>query len=194
MKRHIRRHFPGCLRPWPWEPWKCGVIHNGLIWSYLERQVHYRNFPDGWNLGYDSISFSGIVTVTSMPDLFLTQGFHGDPTYPTDIYEKSPTEARLELERKTRLEPTSATWIRAFLYSPRPSNGGRTGPRVRGTMLRSGHEKRSVVNWPEERKTRLELATPTLARSCSTNWAISAIGRAKIGINFLFPNFFKNIR
>ena len=25
-----------------------------------------------------------------------------------------------------------------------------------------------------ERKTRLELATPTLARSCSTNWAISA--------------------
>ena len=26
-----------------------------------------------------------------------------------------------------------------------------------------------------ERKTRLELATPTLARSCSTNWAISAI-------------------
>ena len=26
----------------------------------------------------------------------------------------------------------------------------------------------------KERKTRLELATPTLARSCSTNWAISA--------------------
>ena len=27
---------------------------------------------------------------------------------------------------------------------------------------------------PSERKTRLELATPTLARLCSTNWAISA--------------------
>ena len=27
-----------------------------------------------------------------------------------------------------------------------------------------------------ERKTRLELATPTLARWCSTNWAISAFG------------------
>ena len=26
-----------------------------------------------------------------------------------------------------------------------------------------------------ERKTRLELATPTLARLCSTNWAISAL-------------------
>ena len=26
-----------------------------------------------------------------------------------------------------------------------------------------------------ERQTRLELATPTLARSCSTNWAIAAI-------------------
>ena len=30
----------------------------------------------------------------------------------------------------------------------------------------------------EERKTRLELATPTLARLCSTNWAISALSWA----------------
>ena len=36
----------------------------------------------------------------------------------------------------------------------------------------------------KERKTRLELATPTLARLCSTNWAISAflISLAKVGI------------
>ncbi len=58
---------------------KMRVIHNGLIWDYLEKQVHFPNFPDGWNLGDDSISFSGIVTVASMPDLFLAQGFHGDP-------------------------------------------------------------------------------------------------------------------
>ena len=32
-----------------------------------------------------------------------------------------------------------------------------------------------VTVWFPERKTRLELATPTLARLCSTNWAISAI-------------------
>ena len=32
----------------------------------------------------------------------------------------------------------------------------------------------SVTAWFSERKTRLELATPTLARLCSTNWAISA--------------------
>ena len=31
-----------------------------------------------------------------------------------------------------------------------------------------------------ERKTRLELATPTLARLCSTNWAISAFASAKV--------------
>ena len=34
---------------------------------------------------------------------------------------------------------------------------------------------RPVVSQDFERKTRLELATPTLARLCSTNWAISAI-------------------
>ena len=58
---------------------------------------------------------------------------------------------------------------------------------------------RHVGKWKRisERKTRLELATPTLARLCSTNWAISAFWRrffrnasAKV---LLFPkltNFF----
>ena len=41
--------------------------------------------------------------------------------------------------------------------------------------------KRFPIEWEnlrfdvKERKTRLELATPTLARLCSTNWAISAL-------------------
>ena len=50
--------------------------------------------------------------------------------------------------------------------------------------------------WLLERKTRLELATPTLARLCSTNWAISANfpnGIAKVGIFSLLPNFFEKI-
>ena len=34
--------------------------------------------------------------------------------------------------------------------------------------------KKTAKSCPQERKTRLELATPTLARLCSTNWAISA--------------------
>ena len=39
-----------------------------------------------------------------------------------------------------------------------------------------------------ERKTRLELATPTLARSCSTNWAISAKDACSIKfISFCIP-------
>ena len=37
------------------------------------------------------------------------------------------------------------------------------------------------VHSSKERKTRLELATPTLARLCSTNWAISAVSW-KLGI------------
>ena len=43
------------------------------------------------------------------------------------------------------------------------------------------YKSRALANWAKEantfeveRKTRLELATPTLARLCSTNWAISA--------------------
>ena len=51
-----------------------------------------------------------------------------------------------------------------------------------------------------ERKTRLELATPTLARLCTTNRAISAFcnpylcfGIAKLGIFSDFPNFFEKI-
>ena len=38
-----------------------------------------------------------------------------------------------------------------------------------------------------ERKTRLELATPTLARLCSTNWAISAVLRFSLFKPFLLP-------
>ena len=41
-----------------------------------------------------------------------------------------------------------------------------------------GHNREKLWNliWNvNERQTRLELATPTLARSCSTNWAIAAI-------------------
>ena len=54
-----------------------------------------------------------------------------------------------------------------------------------------------------ERKTRLELATPTLARLCSTNWATSAFlfsqtlflsfGIAKVRKKSLLPNFFAKI-
>ena len=46
--------------------------------------------------------------------------------------------------------------------------------------------------WLLEQKTRLELATPTLARLCSTNWATSAYfpnGIAKVRRIFKLPNF-----
>ena len=41
-------------------------------------------------------------------------------------------------------------------------------------LLAIGHQLLAFGFRRLERKTRLELATPTLARSCSTNWAISA--------------------
>ena len=45
----------------------------------------------------------------------------------------------------------------------------------RGKIPRSIYKQKKTANsCPQERKTRLELATPTLARLCSTNWAISA--------------------
>ena len=47
---------------------------------------------------------------------------------------------------------------------------GDSGPRVRVVFERSGYKKKGQwVTDLMERKTRLELATPTLARSCSTN-------------------------
>ena len=46
------------------------------------------------------------------------------------------------------------------------------------SLYRTHSEAKNFILWKKlniiERKTRLELATPTLARSCSTNWAISA--------------------
>ena len=47
-------------------------------------------------------------------------------------------------------------------------------------------ESNDSASFFSERKTRLELATLTLARLCSTNWAISAIADAKVDI-FLKP-------
>ena len=43
------------------------------------------------------------------------------------------------------------------------------------TIPPPGHRK--------ERKTRLELATPTLARLCSTNWAISAASTCQLSLS-----------
>ena len=43
---------------------------------------------------------------------------------------------------------------------------------IKATNIRKERQRNAVLT--EERKTRLELATPTLARLCSTNWAISA--------------------
>ena len=62
---------------------------------------------------------------------------------------------------------------RTYIYTPSPWKG-RVG------SLRTSHrikqKKQSVWTASSfERKTRLELATPTLARLCSTNWAISAV-------------------
>ena len=51
--------------------------------------------------------------------------------------------------------------------SASPTAPSGSGPRVQvGDFTKKGHPE---SGWPLERKTRLELATPTLARSCSTN-------------------------
>lgn len=44
------------------------VIHSGLILGYLEKQVYFPNFQDGWNL-----------VVAYIPDLSPTQDFTCDP-------------------------------------------------------------------------------------------------------------------
>ena len=70
-------------------------------------------------------------------------------------------------ERKTRLEPAAdaAASSRYINTSPALLKEG-----ARGRSSEPIYEKgsRNIRN-PFERKTRLELATPTLARSCSTN-------------------------
>ena len=110
------------------------------------------------------------------------------------------------VERKTRLElatPTlarlcSTNWaISADLKCPRQESNLHVSQHSH--LKRARLPFRHVGKWKRisERKTRLELATPTLARLCSTNWAISAFWRrffrnasAKV---LLFPkltNFF----
>ena len=87
------------------------------------------------------------------------------------------------LERKTRLELATLTlarlcstnWaISAIIHSNSAQNRTRTCMPLdtRTWNVRVYHS----ATWAfRERKTRLELATLTLARLCSTNWAISAI-------------------
>ena len=88
------------------------------------------------------------------------------------------------VERKTRLElatPTlarlcSTNWaISADLKCPRQESNLHVSQHSH--LKRARLPFRHVGKWKRisERKTRLELATPTLARLCSTNWAISAV-------------------
>ena len=71
------------------------------------------------------------------------------------------------------LELTS--WMDSWMVLGK--NGKSGGERPKNSLLIfSKLQQKSPINWLSffERKTRLELATPTLARSCSTNWATSA--------------------
>ena len=71
-------------------------------------------------------------------------------------------------------------------YSKRDLNPhSRNGQRILSPSCLPFHHS-SILKGKRERKTRLELATLTLARLCSTNWAISAIADAKVDI-FLKP-------
>ena len=71
-------------------------------------------------------------------------------------------------ERKTRLEPTLWAITRELYLYPRPLKGVFGVASCKLIILKS---KRIALSYPFdfERKTRLELATPTLARLCSTN-------------------------
>ena len=75
-------------------------------------------------------------------------------------------------ERKTRLEPAlRADNSRELYLHPQPLKGATWGRFVRAIVSDSAKRKKQSV-WTAssfERKTRLELATPTLARLCSTN-------------------------
>ena len=78
------------------------------------------------------------------------------------------------LERKTRLEPACAGRPAAVAKSTLPPGRLRGGPLGGlGSLVRvyPTKQKRQPqgLAFCFERKTRLELATPTLARSCSTN-------------------------
>ena len=100
-----------------------------------------------------------------------------------------------DFERKTSHEPAFAGISRELLFTlPNPLTGGTLGSLVASLVFRSKrslpyqrevwrdclysrglfretHKKRIAFCYPScvERKTRLELATPTLARLCSTN-------------------------
>ena len=96
--------------------------------------------------------------------------------YVTNIWLKIQNK---KMERKTRLElatPTLARWcstnwaISALEVTPRIELGNRGFADLGLTAWLCHQYKIKKM----ERKTRLELATPTLARWCSTNWAISA--------------------
>ena len=85
------------------------------------------------------------------------------------IKTKKPQKTlRLNPERKTRLEPTLWAITRELYLYPRPLKGVFGVASCKLIILKS---KRIALSYPFdfERKTRLELATPTLARLCSTN-------------------------
>ena len=76
-------------------------------------------------------------------------------------------------ERKTRLEPADAGRAygpREIHVTPSPLRGGPLGGQ--GSLVglvQNKNANHKGWRFVLERKTRLELATPTLARSCSTN-------------------------
>ena len=73
-----------------------------------------------------------------------------------------------DFERKTRLEPTLRAGIFAnYIYTPDPWKG-RLGSLVQNRVPSTEKGNLSAAFLFVERKTRLELATPTLARLCST--------------------------
>ena len=84
--------------------------------------------------------------------------------------KKSQKTLRLDPERRTRLEPTLWAFLANNIYTPPQPLKGATWCR----SFKAAYFQRKKGNLLAaflfvERKTRLELATPTLARLCSTN-------------------------
>ena len=82
--------------------------------------------------------------------------------------KKSQKTLRLDPERKTRLEPTLWAFLASNIYTPTPERGDLVSL-VQSRVLSTKKGNLLAAFLFVERKTRLELATPTLARLCSTN-------------------------
>ena len=78
-------------------------------------------------------------------------------------------------ENETRARAARGQLLAKYIYTPNPWKGCLGSLRV-SAVIQVAKRKKTALSCLShfERKTRLELATPTLARLCSTNWAISA--------------------